>query len=759
MGFHRKRACTLSASLFLAALWLAAFGVADQAAAGVVFTGQFGTGNTWNVYESINTPFSFKQALAFAATRSDPTGGSAVGHLVTISRLAENSFVHTTAGGGDRWIGLTDRFGVAPGASESRFAFDPATEGWAWVTGEPFTFQNWGGGEPNNAGAGEDAAHLRHDSLWNDNASGFGFNDPVEDAINFDSPAEPEATIGFIIEWETLAATEPTGFPLNRPEPGLPRVFPTPLARLPGPNGTASAWGSLAVTGLGASGGTRAAVAKVLSGAGTLVEGTLARFDIIDPETNAGTAGSVNGPTVPFVSNTAGDDNNFQTVVKGTIQVSAGQGGPYTFNVRSDDGFAMRILSQASEGPFVQHPFTAARTGLVDEDGTLTFLAPTGDSNTQGVVNLSPGTYDVEFLMFEDTGGAFAEVSTQRGDFVNNPPNALPQWILLGDGSSLPAMDRPFQQPVRLTGPATVRNYTRGTQTVVADVVANIRSGATPTAEGTIEAVVLNGEGGLGINGGNLSADMVHQFPNGTGVDNFTTAVRGGFTVLDTNGAAGETLTFGLFADDNAAIHIVGNSFTGVADFSPDGSAVLDNPEGAADPWLIADYRTPNTNAFGLITLPEGNYEFESFQLEEGGNSALEIWVAQGDQLATGFDAARFFPLTTVTLPTIFAANQGLSLAPACIPGDTGPCDGRVDIDDLNNVRNHFGAMGDPDGTLPGDAFPFDGRVNIDDLNGVRNNFGSATAAAVPEPSAIAMILLLCLGFVVVRPMHSLRQE
>jgi hypothetical protein len=367
----------------------------------------------------------------------------------------------------------------------------------------------------------------------------------------------------------------------------------------------------------------------------------------------------------------------------------------------------------------------------VDEDGTLTFLAPTGDSNTQGVVNLSPGTYDVEFLMFEDTGGAFAEVSTQRGDFVNNPPNAVPQWILLGDGSSLPAMDRPFQQPVRLTGPATVRNYTRGTQTVVADVVANIRSGATPTAEGTVEAVVLNGEGGLGINGGNLSANMVHQFPNGTGVDNFTTAVRGGFTVLDTNGAAGETLTFGLFADDNAAIHIVGSSFTGVADFSPDGSAVLGNPEGAADLWLIADYRTPNTNAFGLITLPEGNYEFESFQLEEGANSALEIWVAQGDQLSTGFDAARFFPLATVTLPTIFAANQGLSLAPACIPGDTNG-DGRVDIDDLNAVRNNFGAMGGDDGSLAGDAFPFDGQVNIDDLNAVRNNFGSV-AAAVPE--------------------------
>ena len=76
--------------------------------------------------------------------------------------------------------------------------------------------------------------------------------------------------------------------------------------------------------------------------------------------------------------------------------------------------------------------------------------------------------------------------------------------------------------------------------------------------------------------------------------------------------------------------------------------------------------------------------------------------------------------------------------------------DGMVDIDDLNNVRNNFGAMGPDDGTLPGDAYPFDGMVNIDDLNGVRNNFGAA--AGVPEPSALALALLLGFVVLVVRP-------
>jgi hypothetical protein len=68
------------------------------------------------------------------------------------------------------------------------------------------------------------------------------------------------------------------------------------------------------------------------------------------------------------------------------------------------------------------------------------------------------------------------------------------------------------------------------------------------------------------------------------------------------------------------------------------------------------------------------------------------------------------------------------------LPGDTN-ADGRIDTDDLNNVRNDFGESGNADGTLAGDAIPWDGVVDIDDLNAVRNNFG-ASVEAVPEPCA-----------------------
>jgi hypothetical protein len=53
-------------------------------------------------------------------------------------------------------------------------ATDVATEGtWVWITGEPFTFSNWAGGEPNNLG-GEDCVQMYVQGVWNDLPCGAG---------------------------------------------------------------------------------------------------------------------------------------------------------------------------------------------------------------------------------------------------------------------------------------------------------------------------------------------------------------------------------------------------------------------------------------------------------------------------------------------------------------------------------------------------------------------------------------------------------
>ena len=72
------------------------------------------------------------------------------GHLVTSTSLAENNFLFSLWPNG--WIGLTDE----------------VNEGvWQWVTGEPYSWSYWNGGEPNNAG-NEDYIQFVGGGRWND---------------------------------------------------------------------------------------------------------------------------------------------------------------------------------------------------------------------------------------------------------------------------------------------------------------------------------------------------------------------------------------------------------------------------------------------------------------------------------------------------------------------------------------------------------------------------------------------------------------
>jgi hypothetical protein len=93
---------------------------------------------------------------------------------------------------------------------------------------------------------------------------------------------------------------------------------------------------------------------------------------------------------------------------------------------------------------------------------------------------------------------------------------------------------------------------------------------------------------------------------------------------------------------------------------------------------------------------------------------------------------------------TILAGDQGDL---PNIPGDSNR-DGIVDLSDLNNVRNNFGATGAP-GSVRGDVFPFDGIVDLEDLNAVRNNLG--TDNPVPEPPSLLLLAAGAAGLAALR--------
>ena len=86
------------------------------------------------------------------------------GHLATITSQAEQDFIVGQFGDAIRakWLGGFQ----TPGSVEPN-------EGWSWITGEPFTYSNWGFNEPNNSGGMEnhlDFATAGSEALgvWND---------------------------------------------------------------------------------------------------------------------------------------------------------------------------------------------------------------------------------------------------------------------------------------------------------------------------------------------------------------------------------------------------------------------------------------------------------------------------------------------------------------------------------------------------------------------------------------------------------------
>ncbi len=591
----------------------------------------FGPGGTWNVYETGFAADTFKNALANAQSRFDPVGGTVAGTLVSIINQNENDvFARTWFPGQDLWIGLTDREGAAPGAQESQtFGVGNTTNGWAWTSGEAFAFNAWGGGEPNDFSGAEDAAHIRGDGLWNDNASGFGLNEPIAPVLQpGTSNAEGAPTFSYVVEYFTGSATPLPGIRLASALPA-----PGDIPSIPGGMGT---WGVREVRGITGVGNILQAVAALQSGGGTSTFAQMPRLDVADPDTN-GTGGPILGSTPqPYLTNTAGvDDNDILTVANGKIQVT--EAGTYTIQVRGDDGFALRV-----EGAEFTGVDGAGRIDPADPS-SIYFREGTGDANTRGFVTLAVGTYNVQFVNWEGGGGAYYEVTSAKGQ-VTDPATA--QWLALGDGTTLPARN---SNPARLTGPVTVSN--------AAHAPTNLAS-----ATAAVDAAIGNNTAFVTTRN-NTNIPEGEMPIAGTQQDNYATKVTGSFLLDDQDGTAGEsiTLTFGIIADDGASLRIVGQDFEAATDFTGDGDAALVDVSG--DMTLVADYFTGNTNAFARITLVEGQtYDFEAYHMEGGGGSNLNIIYAMGDYLGQG--QSIFFQSLTTDAGVTIAANVGLGLVP-----------------------------------------------------------------------------------------------
>ena len=149
-------------------------------------------------FQIIEGNFTWDEAKADAETRG--------GRLAIIDTPEKNSTVMALGGNWSRaHIGLTDR----------------EVEGeWKWIDGTPLTWNDWGGGEPNDAG-GEDVANIVKNRGWNDEwveRDGQFVRYPYILEILDQTPAVPFVAIDPLYESPTgesitLDATPTVGFP------------------------------------------------------------------------------------------------------------------------------------------------------------------------------------------------------------------------------------------------------------------------------------------------------------------------------------------------------------------------------------------------------------------------------------------------------------------------------------------------------------------------------------------------------------------
>jgi len=108
------------------------------------------------------------------------------GYLATITSPAENSFIFGLIQDPKYWNGV---YGPILGGYQPPGSTEPGG-GWTWVTGEPWDYANWSGGQPDNGdNPSEDGLTFLNGGVWNDkrtNDASFVSYIVERDATTFD---------------------------------------------------------------------------------------------------------------------------------------------------------------------------------------------------------------------------------------------------------------------------------------------------------------------------------------------------------------------------------------------------------------------------------------------------------------------------------------------------------------------------------------------------------------------------------------------
>lgn len=396
----------------------------------VYYTAPYGRDGKWNLYRVVataSTSFTAIADLAAQQTAADTgiagvTNGSVRGHVASISSAAENDFIFRIGCMASNnsiafWLGATDD--PAFGGTE---AGTSKTEGWVWAgTDEPFTYNNFrrrypaNAEEPNNAGTGENFVEMQTvTGFWND-------------------VAETSTYRRYIVEWDTEQDEPIAGAAL--PPSLLPAEFPT----LSGTDAVGT-WDVRILRGVANAGSNfpnALGVAYGLTPGATASNGTQPVINCTDGVTGSNTDGrSTSGlfwPRLPYVGDQAGDDNHFVILAKTQLVIDTP--GRYAFCVHADDGHYFRITGGPANGVQL---LQVSGLGHADPGDPGAFYYPANNNSTgaHGIYQLAAGTYDVQFLGYEGSGGSMFEIAwapvPEDWELGTDFGNWSASWRLLG---------------------------------------------------------------------------------------------------------------------------------------------------------------------------------------------------------------------------------------------------------------------------------------------------------------------------------------
>jgi len=185
-------------------------------------------GGNGHRYEDVSAPSGISWALA--QVEASKRGG----YLATITSSAENTFLFNAIDSSPNWLSGDSRYyGPWLGGFQSASGTEPAG-GWNWVTGEPFSYNNWASEEPNNQGGAEDYLHFfafnSRASTWNDATAVASMNGYI---VEYDPPVQPSQLVvpGTANPYRADRANTPGTDPLDGTTPPSIAVAPGEVLR------------------------------------------------------------------------------------------------------------------------------------------------------------------------------------------------------------------------------------------------------------------------------------------------------------------------------------------------------------------------------------------------------------------------------------------------------------------------------------------------------------------------------------------------